>query len=94
MARGANAAGAGTMFLKATAQTYGDLIADNGSTTTSTAPFTPVPATGAGSITFDHLTVTGGAKLSIADPVTVTSGSPSVDSFSRLQAPNLPPPPP
>jgi hypothetical protein len=81
--------GAGTFFLKANAQTFGDLIVDNGSTTTTSAAlFTPLPATGTGSITFDNLFVTGGAKLSTPDSLTVL-GTFTVDSISRLQAANL-----
>jgi len=88
--RGAlTSAGAGTSFLKADAQSFGDLIVDNGSTTTtSTAPFTPLAATPSHSTTFDNLFVTGGAKLSTPDSLTVL-GTFTVDSISRVQAANL-----
>jgi hypothetical protein len=90
MARGISGAGTGTVFLKADAQSFGDLRCDNAGLSPPPAsnPFSPLPPTGTGTITFDNLFVTGGAKLSTPDSLTVL-GTFTVDSISRLQAANL-----
>ncbi|WP_415835185.1 Ig-like domain-containing protein [Corallococcus soli] len=79
--------GPGTVYLKAHAQPYGDLIVDNanGQFNPSTQLPTPLLINATGSRTFRNLTVTRKASLATPDALNIT-GTLTVDSSSRLQS--------
>jgi len=73
---------AGTVYLKSSSQTYGDLIIDNGGPTT---PRTPLPVTGQ-QLQFDSVTARNSARVISQDEVVASTFS--VDSTSYFLTPS------